>query len=154
MSTLNNQLATLAADAKRAAELVNSLNEVSDTARGVLLPACQSVVNRLASELGSVADCAPAQHNVAASKEHPTRRYINGALDMTDGIDLALGTTSDLLSLAFTECAMLGDSASRVDSAMRAVERYLDDVSRLNRTLQTELRHLESLAANRERNHD
>lgn len=86
--------------------------------------------------------------------ENPTRRYINGALDMTDGIDLALGVTSDLLYLAFSECDRLDDSTSRVNSAMRAIERYLDDVSRLNRTLQADLRHLESLAEAQERSRD
>lgn len=154
MSIPNKKLAILAADAKSAAALVSSLSDVSGTAREALIPACQSVVDRLAAELNSVAIAAPTRSPAAATKEHPTRRYINGALDMTDGIDLALGVTSDLLHLAFSECDRLNDSASRVDSAMRAIERYLDDVSQLNRTLQADLRHLESIAEAQERSHD
>jgi len=154
MSILNNKLATLTADAKSAAALVSSLSDVSGTAREALIPLCQRVVDRLAAELNSVATSAPARSPAAAIKEHPTQRYINGALDMTDGIDLALGVTSDLLHLVFSECARLDDSASRVDSAMRAIERYLDDVSRLNRTLQADLRHLETLTEAMERSHD
>lgn len=112
------------------------------------------MLNRLAADLSLVANGAPTKSVAAAPREHPTRRYINGALDMTDGIDLALGVTSDLLHLAFSECDRLDDSTSRVNSAMRAIERYLDDVSRLNRTLQADLRHLESLAEAQERSHD
>lgn len=154
MSALTKQLATLAADAKGAAALVTSLSDVSGTAREALLPACQSVIDRLAADLTSAAKGAQARPAIVTPQEHPTRRYINGALDMTDGIDLALAVTSDLLHLAFSECDRIDDSVSRVNSAMRAVERYLDDVSRLNRTLQTELRHLELLADAQERRHD
>lgn len=135
MSALNKQLANLAADANGAAALVSSLSDVSEMAREALLPTCKNVINRLASELSSVAT------GTAVS----THSHIDGALDMTDGIDYALGVTSDLLRLAFDECARQGDSASRVDSAMRAIERFLDDVSRLNKSLQTDLRHLELL---------
>lgn len=154
MSALTKQLANLAADAKGAAALVSSISESPDTTRGVLLPACQSVVNRLASELSAVADYAAGGSIAAAPIEHPTRPHIDGALDMTAGIDLALATTNDLLSLAVTECNFLGNSATRVDSAIRAIYRFLDDVSKLNRTLQTELRHLELIAEAQERARD
>ena len=143
MSALTKQLANLAADAKGAAALVSSLDDASGTAREALLPTCKSVINRLAFELSAVAD----------STSVSVQSHIDGALDMTDGIDYALGVTSDLLRLAFDECARQGDSTSSIDSAMRAIERFLDDVSKLNRSLQTDLRHLELLAQAQERSH-
>lgn len=65
------------------------------------------------------------------------------ALDTSDGIDCDIRILSDLLQLALYECERQGRSADRIDSAIRAADRFISDISQGNKDIQATLAQIE-----------
>jgi hypothetical protein len=142
----SQRFARLVDQVNSAATLLSALASLPASEQDVMMSTNAGLVNRLATDLASLIATAPGVQSMPPPAQPGTfKDSLNAAFNTSEDITCTVGIIDDLLHLAFSECERQTRPAIRIDSAMRAIERYVDDIRQLNETLQFALEQLEKI---------
>jgi hypothetical protein len=127
----------LAGNASSVAAMLSAIGVLPASEQHGALLACSSLADAVACELSEFAGFEAIEpiESVGTSKAPGQRDSQLDLVAAFNNINGAIFVLSNLIGLALSECEQIGPIAGRIDSTLRAAERYFDDVTQANKTL-------------------